>query len=402
LQILGILRLFALDQRGGICNHLIQINTGEGKSVALGLTAVILATLGFSVDVVCYSSYLCERDEEAFKALFELLDQRPYISYNDFNMLSTKIMQKSIHLPEIRFTFRRFLESESKKRARAAAGDGEGEDLYALLGLSTTASRDDIKNAYRQKCKEYHPDKNNGDTSKTELFKKIQNAYDVWVSSDRGGARRDGDGAEGGASSSKRARGRGVLKREHAAVVKEESFIEIKKGGSGGADKTTEKYDGAVVVKEEREMKNRRSVLLVDEVDVFFGEGFYGKPYRPCIDLDDGYDDGFNLLHFLWQHRDTFPPTQKSVQKLMACKEVAGLLKAFPNLSESLLERELLKMLEAAMRFPKSCAPKLTGNENNYSEEILAQERRICYIDPASGVPAGSIKHGYVPSICKT
>ena len=76
MQILGILRLFALDQRGGICNHLIQINTGEGKSVALGLTAVILATLGFSVDVVCYSSYLCERDEEAFKALFELLDQR--------------------------------------------------------------------------------------------------------------------------------------------------------------------------------------------------------------------------------------------------------------------------------------------------------------------------------------
>ena len=149
-------------------------------------------------------------------------------------------------------------------------------------------------------------------------------------------------------------------------------------------------------------MKNRRSVLLVDEVDVFFGEGFYGKPYRPCIDLDNAVDDGFNLLHFLWRHRDTFLPTQKSVQKLMACKEVAGLLKAFPNLSESLLERELLKMLEAAVRFPKSCAPKLTGNENNYSREILAQERRICYIDPASGVPAGSIKHGYVPSICKT
>jgi hypothetical protein len=340
LQILGILRLFAVDQKK-LCNHLIQINTGEGKSVALGLTAVILATLGFSVDVVCYSSYLCERDEEAFKTLFELLDQRPYISYNDFNKLSTKIMQKNIHLPEIRSTFRHFLESESKKRTRAAAGDGEG-------------------------------------------------------------------GAEEGA---KRARGRGVLKREHAAVVKEESSIELKKGGSGGADKKTAKYDGGVAsgeygaaAKKENasEVKNRRSVLLVDEVDVFFGEGFYGKPYRPCIDLDDGYDDGFNLLHFLWQHRDTFLPTQKSVQKLMARKEVAGLLKAFPNLSESMLERELLKMLEAAVRFPKRCAPTLTGNENNYSREILAQERHICYIDPASGVPAGSIKHGYVPSICRT
>lgn len=38
-------------------NHLIQIKTGEGKSIALGFTAVILAALGFSVDVVCYSRY---------------------------------------------------------------------------------------------------------------------------------------------------------------------------------------------------------------------------------------------------------------------------------------------------------------------------------------------------------
>jgi hypothetical protein len=38
-------------------NHLIQIGTGEGKSVALGITAVIFSLLGFSVDVVCYSRY---------------------------------------------------------------------------------------------------------------------------------------------------------------------------------------------------------------------------------------------------------------------------------------------------------------------------------------------------------
>jgi len=38
-------------------NHLIQIGTGEGKSIALGITAVILTLLGLSVDVVCYSRY---------------------------------------------------------------------------------------------------------------------------------------------------------------------------------------------------------------------------------------------------------------------------------------------------------------------------------------------------------
>ena len=41
--------------QGVLSNHLIQIGTGEGKSIALGFTAAILATLGFSVDVVCYS-----------------------------------------------------------------------------------------------------------------------------------------------------------------------------------------------------------------------------------------------------------------------------------------------------------------------------------------------------------
>ena len=38
-----------------LSSHLIQIGTGEGKSIALGITAVVLAALGFSVDVVCYS-----------------------------------------------------------------------------------------------------------------------------------------------------------------------------------------------------------------------------------------------------------------------------------------------------------------------------------------------------------
>jgi len=49
--------MYSLTQEG-LDNHLIQINTGEGKSIALGFTAVILAVLGFRVDVVCYSRYL--------------------------------------------------------------------------------------------------------------------------------------------------------------------------------------------------------------------------------------------------------------------------------------------------------------------------------------------------------
>ena len=34
------------------------------------------------------------------------------------------------------------------------------EDFYQILGISKTASQDEIKKAYRKLSKKYHPDKN--------------------------------------------------------------------------------------------------------------------------------------------------------------------------------------------------------------------------------------------------
>jgi molecular chaperone DnaJ len=53
------------------------------------------------------------------------------------------------------------------------------KDLYAALGVSKTASQDEIKKAYRKLVREHHPDKNPGDTAAEERFKEIQGAYDV-------------------------------------------------------------------------------------------------------------------------------------------------------------------------------------------------------------------------------
>ena len=36
-------------------NKLIQILTGEGKSIILGMMSAILGVMGYNVDVVCYS-----------------------------------------------------------------------------------------------------------------------------------------------------------------------------------------------------------------------------------------------------------------------------------------------------------------------------------------------------------
>ena len=50
-------------------------------------------------------------------------------------------------------------------------------DLYEVLGIAKSASKDDIKHAYRKLAKTYHPDnKETGDEAK---FKEIQEAYDI-------------------------------------------------------------------------------------------------------------------------------------------------------------------------------------------------------------------------------
>ena len=52
-------------------------------------------------------------------------------------------------------------------------------DFYHTLGVSRTASDDEIKQAYRRLAMQYHPDKNGGSKDAEEKFKEITEAYDV-------------------------------------------------------------------------------------------------------------------------------------------------------------------------------------------------------------------------------
>src|SRR5215218_11066762 len=53
------------------------------------------------------------------------------------------------------------------------------KDYYAVLGVSSTASQDEVKKQYRRMAKKYHPDANANDPKASEKFKEISEAYNV-------------------------------------------------------------------------------------------------------------------------------------------------------------------------------------------------------------------------------
>ncbi len=55
----------------------------------------------------------------------------------------------------------------------------EKRDYYEVLGVSKTATDDELKKAYRKLAKKYHPDLNPGDKEAEKKFKEANEAYEV-------------------------------------------------------------------------------------------------------------------------------------------------------------------------------------------------------------------------------
>ncbi|MCI4324224.1 MAG: J domain-containing protein [Thermoplasmata archaeon] len=58
-------------------------------------------------------------------------------------------------------------------------------DYYDVLGVSRTASEEEIKTSYRKLARKYHPDVNQNNKNAEEKFKELSEAYEVLVDADK-------------------------------------------------------------------------------------------------------------------------------------------------------------------------------------------------------------------------
>jgi len=84
IQVLTLLYMFGCGKgtQSSLESQLMQIRTGEGKSMILGAAAAMLALLGFRVRTVCYSEYLSSRDFHLFEEVFQKFGVLDLVKYS--------------------------------------------------------------------------------------------------------------------------------------------------------------------------------------------------------------------------------------------------------------------------------------------------------------------------------
>lgn len=107
-------------------------------------------------------------------------------------------------------------------------------DYYEVLGVAKTATKDELKKAYRKKAMQFHPDKNPGDAEAEEKFKEAAEAYEILGDEQkRQTYDRFGHAGLGGAASGYQSRGFEDIFSQFSDIFGDGAFGDIFSGGGG-------------------------------------------------------------------------------------------------------------------------------------------------------------------------
>eukprot|EP00971_Amphidinium_carterae_P340483 6478851-Amphidinium_carterae.1 len=143
IQVLAVLRFFgygdALNSMSShLQNQLVQVRTGEGKSLILGSAATLFALLGFSVRCVCYSAHLSSRDACAFARTFDDFRVTNKIKYSQ---ITTYSEDSAAAKGDIRaLTLQLLTNSSALRPSQAKPAAGVSTPLHGVVSASSSAA----------------------------------------------------------------------------------------------------------------------------------------------------------------------------------------------------------------------------------------------------------------------
>ena len=225
IQVIAIFRLLGIgSNEKSLSNHIMEIRTGEGKSLILGALSVVLAMLGFSTRCVCYSEHLSERDYELFKDIFVAFNVENRIHYSKLTTMSEDII----------------------------AEQGDIRQLTTNLVTSTSIGNPRSPQSLPRQRDAHRTIKGPGHISNESSWAGVV--------------------------------GTSAIADEQSKANTVSVVTTYSSGSESNADVVdtfSKSVDGAPLP------LNGEDILLVDEVDVFFGPDFYGQTYNQVAEIEN-------------------------------------------------------------------------------------------------------------------
>ena len=288
IQVLTLLSLFGCGSSStrALDSQLMQIRTGEGKSMILGTAAVVLSLLGFRARCVCYSEYLSCRDFNLFRDVFDLFGVTEHINYSKITTLSEDTTAAKGDVRNL---------TEAMLRGR----------LEEVVMPTTSQGASPIHNSTSIVNSHSEARATNGDVAL--------------------------DTSQQGSASSSGRKTRGSRRKRKG-----------KKEGNRGTHETSVTTTCQGRASLAPESAARKEILLVDEVDVFFGADFYGQTYNQVTQMRE--PEVVDILNHIWIANKRGGRRQR-LAEIQALPAYSKLLAKMPNF-KFLLDGEISLMID--------------------------------------------------------